>query len=505
VQTRIESLSLTDGDGNTIAGAGAFQARLNSTGGLPYTDRSGLDELLNPSGPSYSPLCDVFASEDTSGGPTSYIGACTAFTTTESTLTGVVMEVDYTCTSSGTISLVHGIPSNTAIGLDTDINPSIANDSSGAHEILTINCVVEDEEINVYVEESLKGALLAGGCVLVGDPTFTIFDIVSDNNAIPACDSFYGGPLSDGDPSVGVIAVTITGNMRSTYGDTWYTNQTHGPSGYAIDLNTYPCDLSLGKCNLFLANNWVGESNLHGAYIINLVEDDLGQLDTCDVDIAQTKGAPGSHAITLSASCPTLGNVTLTGTVESGFLDISGNVPACGTADLGGLVSFNNNIVDGEWNCGVYTGVFTLTSLDGDHDGCTDTAEQNTTLGSESSGGLRDPSNIWDFYDVPVGGSGSYTKDRAIAGPDFFALLGRFGATDAGGTAPVNRNSDPLTTPIAAAPAYHPAFDRGPAPVDPNGPNNPPDYQAWDLTQADGAITGQDFFRVLGQFGHNCQ
>jgi hypothetical protein len=116
--------------------------------------------------------------------------------------------------------------------------------------------------------------------------------------------------------------------------------------------------------------------------------------------------------------------------------------------------------------------------VDDDQDGCSDVAEQNTTPGSQTSGGLRNYQNFWDFFDPDL--------NKAVAGPDFFAVLSRFGAT---GSPAI----DPLTTP-PAPPAYHTRFDRGSS----SGPN------AWNLTQADGSIAGTDFFAVLVQFGHDC-
>jgi hypothetical protein len=128
--------------------------------------------------------------------------------------------------------------------------------------------------------------------------------------------------------------------------------------------------------------------------------------------------------------------------------------------------------------------------VDTDQDGCTDTAEQQTGMDAEDTGGKRNYLNFWDFFDAPD--QTTNVRDRAIAGPDFFRILARFGATDAGGAAVINRNSDPLSAP-PAAPAYHPAYDRGAA-----------SGEAWDLTQADGSIAGPDFFALLVQFGHDC-
>jgi hypothetical protein len=136
--------------------------------------------------------------------------------------------------------------------------------------------------------------------------------------------------------------------------------------------------------------------------------------------------------------------------------------------------------------------IVTLPSRDGalgagtgdtDQDGCTDKAELQTAPGSETSGGLRDPNNFWDFFDTP---DNSNQRNKVVAGADFFRVLARFGSSgDPGG--------DPLSLP-PPAPAYHTAFDRGPS----SGPNT------WNLTAANGAIAGTDFFAFLEQFGHSC-
>jgi hypothetical protein len=113
--------------------------------------------------------------------------------------------------------------------------------------------------------------------------------------------------------------------------------------------------------------------------------------------------------------------------------------------------------------------------------------------GSEFTGGLRDPKNYWDFFDTPVAieipwpfPHTEFVRDRAVAAPDFFRVLQRFGAT-----------GDPMIDPRSAppaAPAYHTAFDRGPS----SGPN------PWNLTAANGSIASTDVFAALAQFGHSC-
>jgi glucose/arabinose dehydrogenase len=115
---------------------------------------------------------------------------------------------------------------------------------------------------------------------------------------------------------------------------------------------------------------------------------------------------------------------------------------------------------------------------DHDRDGCGDAREGGT---NEVQGGDRDAKNFWDFFDTP---DGSNVRDHNVAGTDFFRVLARFGTA-----------GNPLIDPLSAPPpsGYHTAFDRGPASGD-----------VWDLTAADGAIAGTDFFSILAQFGHGC-
>jgi hypothetical protein len=132
--------------------------------------------------------------------------------------------------------------------------------------------------------------------------------------------------------------------------------------------------------------------------------------------------------------------------------------------------------------------IFLFVPPDYDGDGCEDVDENWI---DPTVGGLRDPTNFWDFFDVftPTGLQAPFPpqwRDRSVTGLDFFAVLSRFGSSGDPGI-------DPLSAP-PAAPAYHTSFDRGPS----GGPN------PWNLTAADGAITGQDFFAVLAQFGHTC-
>ncbi len=129
-------------------------------------------------------------------------------------------------------------------------------------------------------------------------------------------------------------------------------------------------------------------------------------------------------------------------------------------------------------------------SHDTDGDGCTNGEEVGN---NEAAGGRRSPLNFWDFYDTP---NASNVRNKVVdLSNDIFGVQLRFDANDAGGTAAINRYSDPLAGPIPPPPAYHPAFDRGPI----VGPN------AWNLGPADGVISlAIDIFGVSGQFDHSC-
>jgi len=134
---------------------------------------------------------------------------------------------------------------------------------------------------------------------------------------------------------------------------------------------------------------------------------------------------------------------------------------------------------------------------DTDKDGCLDGREVGP---SEMLGGRRNPLNFWDFYDTP---DAANVRDKVVNIQDILRVARRFSANDAGGTAPINRLSDPFSAP-PPEPAYHPAFDRfdpPPAAVEPD----PTKREVWDLQAADGFITVvQDIRLVAAQFGHSC-
>jgi hypothetical protein len=111
--------------------------------------------------------------------------------------------------------------------------------------------------------------------------------------------------------------------------------------------------------------------------------------------------------------------------------------------------------------------------VDYDGDGCDNLHERGPAA---LAGGLRDPDNVWDFFDTPGAGN---AREGAISAADVARVVQRFGRNGDNGL-------DPLSPP-GAPPAYHTAFDRLP-----------------DGTGANGSITAQDVAVIVNQFGHSC-
>ena len=129
---------------------------------------------------------------------------------------------------------------------------------------------------------------------------------------------------------------------------------------------------------------------------------------------------------------------------------------------------------------------------DDDNDGCTDVAEEATTPGSQSTGGLRDPLSFWDFMDVPAGSPA--TRDKTVTIGDIGAVVARFGAFRDPPPDAQEAFVEALTSP-PAAPAYHAAYDRG---------GSIPGQNLWNLLPPDGSIGISDIGAAVAQFGHTC-
>jgi polyhydroxybutyrate depolymerase len=142
--------------------------------------------------------------------------------------------------------------------------------------------------------------------------------------------------------------------------------------------------------------------------------------------------------------------------------------------------------------------VLNSVDADDDNDGCLDTDEAQQILGSQTTGGRRDPHYFWDFYDVWArpNASSPWTRDRVITVTgDIFGVAKRFGAMRPGGAPSPSEALLEALTPPTSDTGYHTAFDRGPL----VGPN------LWNSGPPDGAITvTADVLQVARAFGHSC-
>jgi hypothetical protein len=103
---------------------------------------------------------------------------------------------------------------------------------------------------------------------------------------------------------------------------------------------------------------------------------------------------------------------------------------------------------------------------DSDGDGCPDAAEQQTAPGSQTSGGLRDPKNPWDYFNPSHDG-----QDKV---DDILIVVGQYG------------KHYPSTS-------YREDTDRTYT-----GPN------IWNLGPPDGQQTVADIIAMVQQYNHNC-
>ena len=139
VQVFLNKLNLPELDGDTIAGYGAVQIRLNTTVGLTLKNRNAVEEF----GPAQAPFWPDCAIRAENKGVNTYLATCTiGQLTNESTYTGLVMEADYTCGSPGVeskeqVSMVHGVPADTHL---VDELGGLVLSNGGATDTITVVC-----------------------------------------------------------------------------------------------------------------------------------------------------------------------------------------------------------------------------------------------------------------------------------------------------------------------------------------------------------------------------
>jgi hypothetical protein len=269
-----------------------------------------------------------------------------------------------------------------------------------------------------------------------------------------------------------------------------------------------------------------------------------------DTNGQQGDGSPSftvpTERATLVAGLPSIGTIGLGGFHTCAIFSVSGAVNCWGGNSTGQLG--NGTTTD--------LAVWNSESQDFDRDGCADWREVQTTSGLQTTGGLRNPKNFWDFFDTPD--TTNTTLSAAItsgATPPFNITVASVSAFPASNdtfyvdnekfswdtkTSPstfhitarardgttaaahsvnavvmrnvrdrkvdstdVNRiqaryytsgstSIDPLSPPPPTG--YHTAFDRTGG-----SPNN------WNLSGPDGLIRIQDIVYASNQSGHNCQ
>ena len=137
VSVSINDLSgLPDLDADTKAGYSGFQVRLNYSAGLTLKNRTDVTEVVWP---------DCGLAPEVKDVGTYLTGCAIDGGANESVFTGVVVEVDFTCSdppgSQESVTLVHGLPTITSPGdsfiIDEQASGALAEPGS---ESLTINC-----------------------------------------------------------------------------------------------------------------------------------------------------------------------------------------------------------------------------------------------------------------------------------------------------------------------------------------------------------------------------
>jgi len=103
---------------------------------------------------------------------------------------------------------------------------------------------------------------------------------------------------------------------------------------------------------------------------------------------------------------------------------------------------------------------------DSDGDGCPDTKEKQTAIGSQTSGGLRDPHNPWDYFNP--------THDHQNRIDDVLVVAAHYGKDE-------------------GQPGYSPVYDRTSL-----GPN------LWNLGPPNGQIRIDDILDSVRQYNHDC-
>jgi len=159
--------------------------------------------------------------------------------------------------------------------------------------------------------------------------------------------------------------------------------------------------------------------------------------------------------------------------VEWTLQSFQGSFPSAGQAE--GTYSFRVELL-GAGLCST-SGNWTATLVDSDGDGCADAREQQTSMGSELSGGRRNPNNPNDYFN-PSG-------DRVNRVDDILLVVQAYFADD--------NDATPGMLPYAAG--YNPATDRSNMAATPH---------EWTTGAPDGLQRVQDILHSVNSYFHDC-
>lgn len=265
VQARLANLGA-----NFPMGTTGYQTDIGYSAGLVLKNRPGTGEV-NAACSAIYPIATITAESKGASDVTEACAAGIGQGPVTPAANALLSELDLNCSAVPgvqTVVLIHGVPLNT--NFVNDLGVSFADPD--AVEVLTVNCIPAAQSINVNITNAAGGGALSGTCVLVFaqydtfpngplSPPVAVnqpIDVVSDNNAIAACDATLGGPLSDSNPANGAYNISISGALRLQYGDVWHVQQVVASTKYALDNTKNICpSLALGKCTINIANNQV--------------------------------------------------------------------------------------------------------------------------------------------------------------------------------------------------------------------------------------------------------
>jgi hypothetical protein len=281
------------------------------------------------------------------------------------------------------------------------------------------------DDIDALTVEYTSGAPLAGGWI--GPPDSIVFS------------------LAPGSPSLPLLPTMCFGVGPATAGDIW-AKLIPGP---ALPVPVLGAEM-------------MGLNTLRSGGAVN------DNVDAIDIVLASGIDGDGDFiddAVDLDDDNDGLGDMS---DIAAGCSPMMADTDGDGLSDYAEVVTLGTN-------CAL---------IDTDLDGCADSEEPGP---DETLGGLRDPLNFWDFFDVwqqTAPGSGIWVRDQVVDVDEIFAIVARIFTVGVPG--------DPLIAP-AAKTTYHSDYDRTFAGPDP-----------WDLGPADGVIAIDEIFWAAAQFAHGC-